>query len=234
MSWIGDSVHALLVLLDMLGSVTRKVMRGRRTGYYREWRGRDNSGLGVLTLLGLVAMVFLGWVVLVPGCSERPNGREPGGLLEDTLLMGTYRFESDSGDTTSTNGGAMAPIGRPDSLLSSSRSVRLAAASDLSSLLMSFDTVPSSIRRVAASFVAEHTHEFALVLAQGDTSIIRLWAHMMATEFHSSDDSAASAKAIAFARTIAGRWLAYEPEERAALDRFNSLMLDSALALHDE
>jgi hypothetical protein len=88
-----------MTLLNMLGSVTRKVMRGTRTSYYREWRGRDNVGLGILTLLGIAGVLFLGWMILVPG--DTPPARNSGSRqYEFEPMEATDRFSVTVGGDT--------------------------------------------------------------------------------------------------------------------------------------
>lgn len=65
MSDLGDALQGIWTLLDMLGSFVRKLMRGKRTTIYREWRHRDNSGLGIVTLAVIVVCGFLIWAFLV-------------------------------------------------------------------------------------------------------------------------------------------------------------------------
>jgi hypothetical protein len=63
MSDIGHAIEAAYTLLDMLGSVVRKAIRGKRTTYFREWRSRDNALLGagflMVSLLTVVLLVHL-------------------------------------------------------------------------------------------------------------------------------------------------------------------------------
>ncbi len=65
MSDLGDAVHGIWDLLDMLGSLVRKSIRGKRTTLPREWRSRDNGWLGLATLLVVVVCGFLLWGFLV-------------------------------------------------------------------------------------------------------------------------------------------------------------------------
>ncbi len=65
MSDLGDALHGVWNLLDMLGSIVRKILRGKRTSIHREWRNRDNSWLGLTTLLVITALGFLVWGFLV-------------------------------------------------------------------------------------------------------------------------------------------------------------------------
>lgn len=53
-------------LLNIVGSVTRKVFQGKATTIRDEWQDRDNSRLGLLTVLGLIAAVVVGWYLFSP------------------------------------------------------------------------------------------------------------------------------------------------------------------------
>lgn len=66
MSDLGDAVQGVWNLLDMLGSLVRKAMRGKRTTLFREWRYRDNTWLactvifgGILALVGATLLIWL-------------------------------------------------------------------------------------------------------------------------------------------------------------------------------
>ena len=65
MSDFGDAFQGVWNLLDMLGSVVRKSIRGKRTTLSREWRSRDNGWLGLATLMIVVVFGFLLWGFLV-------------------------------------------------------------------------------------------------------------------------------------------------------------------------
>jgi hypothetical protein len=58
---IGDAIEGVLTLLNMLGGLVRKAVRGNRTGVFREWRYRDNTWLGIAVILGAVVLVFCIW-----------------------------------------------------------------------------------------------------------------------------------------------------------------------------
>jgi hypothetical protein len=51
MSDPGDAFQGIWTLLDVLGSLVRKALRGGRTTLKKEWRSRDNAWLGLLTLV---------------------------------------------------------------------------------------------------------------------------------------------------------------------------------------
>ena len=55
----GDLFHAVHTAVNMLGSVIRKAIRGKRTTYFREWRYRDNTLLGVLVIVIMAAIVII-------------------------------------------------------------------------------------------------------------------------------------------------------------------------------
>lgn len=113
----------------------------------------------------------------------------------------------------------------PDSLLNGSPSVRSRVAADMVSLFLAFDTVPAAIGQPAAIFMTMHTQELAQVLVAGDPAITDAWAKVMAQELQRQHGTAANVEAIAFARTVAGKWLSYSPSERAALKVFNTRLV---------
>ncbi len=65
MSDPGDALQGIWTLLDVLGSLVRKVFRGNRTTLSREWRSRDNSWLGLATLTLLTLGGFVIWAFIV-------------------------------------------------------------------------------------------------------------------------------------------------------------------------
>ncbi len=65
MSDLGDALQGVWNSLDMLGSIVRKIIRGKRSSIHHEWRNRDNGWVGVTTLLVITAFGFLVWGFLV-------------------------------------------------------------------------------------------------------------------------------------------------------------------------
>lgn len=170
MSWASAAFEGTMTLLNMLGSVTRKLMRRKRTSYHREWRHRDNTGLGLLTLLGLSGAVFLFWLILVPGRgpSSAPEFNpgfeqvDTGTLVDDAAIrMPNAPKESFMIDSSAGSHHGSEDVIAPDSLLSAEKKWRKRAAMDASSILLAYpDTIQSSVRRPVFSFYLEYPSEF--------------------------------------------------------------------------
>ena len=65
MSDAGDALQGIWTLLDMFGSLVRKIIRGNRTTLPREWRSRDNGWSGLTTLFMIIVCVLLIWTFIV-------------------------------------------------------------------------------------------------------------------------------------------------------------------------
>jgi hypothetical protein len=65
MSDPGDALQGIWTLLDMFGSLVRKIIRRNRTTLPREWRSRDNGWLGLTTLVMIIICVLLIWAFIV-------------------------------------------------------------------------------------------------------------------------------------------------------------------------
>lgn len=60
-----DAIQGVINLLNMLGGFVRRTLRGNRTTVFREWRSRDNTWLGLATLIAIAVVVFVVWALIV-------------------------------------------------------------------------------------------------------------------------------------------------------------------------